>query len=280
MISVFNIDQLSQLLHSYHVVSNMRVTIFDTSFHEVVAYPEHIPDFCALLRQNPNALRQCNICDQNHCMKVQNSQKPLIYQCHSGLTEAIAPLRMNGSVIGYIIFGHIAPSSDKNKGWEIVKEKCSDYDVDNTLLKNYFKHLHYFSTEYINAASKLLEAVASYACTERLSMIKYDTFSTSIDHYIMDHFTENITSEDICEHFQISKSKLYQISEDLYHCGIATYIRKLRIDLAKKLLEQSNSYVQEIAYTCGYDDYNYFTKIFKRETGLTPREYRKVFESL
>lgn len=280
MISVFNIKQLSRLLRSYHVVSNMRVTIFDTNFHEVVAYPEHIPDFCALLRQDPCALRQCRFCDQNHCLKVQSSQRPLIYQCHSGLTEAIAPLRMNDNVIGYIIFGHIAPASNKNEGWEIVKKKCLDYNVDHQLLKDYFKQLHYFSAEYIHAASKLLEAVASFACTERMSMIKYDTFSVSIDRYIMEHFTENITSEDICEHFQISKSKLYHISEDLYHCGIATYIRKLRIDLAKKLLEQTDSYVQEIAFTCGYDDYNYFTKIFKRETGLTPREYRKVIASI
>lgn len=258
----------------------MRVTIFDTSFHEIVAYHEHIPDFCTLLRQDPCALRQCNICDQNHCMKIQNSQKPLIYQCHSGLPETIAPLRMIDNVIGHIIFGHIEPTSDKNQGWEIVKEKCSEYDVDHALRKNYFKQLHYFSTVYIHAASKLLEAASSFASTERMSMLNYDTFSTSVDRYNMEHFTENITFEDICEHFQISKSKLYHISKDLYHCSIATYIRILRINLAKKVLEQTNSYVQEVAFSCVYDDYNSFSKIFKRETGLTPREYGKVLESL
>ena len=46
---------------------------------------------------------------------------------------------------------------------------------------------------------------------------------------------------------------------------------------AQKMLVKTNARIGEIADECGFYDYNYFTKIFKRYTGLTPRDYRKKY---
>ena len=53
------------------------------------------------------------------------------------------------------------------------------------------------------------------------------------------------------------------------------YISDLRIHYAKRLLKSGCSNISEVAARCGYTDRFYFSKIFKRETGQTPKEYRE-----
>ena len=53
------------------------------------------------------------------------------------------------------------------------------------------------------------------------------------------------------------------------------YIVSLRIAAAKGYLENSNKNIAEIASTVGYDNALYFSRLFKKYTGLTPSEYRK-----
>jgi AraC-like DNA-binding protein len=54
----------------------------------------------------------------------------------------------------------------------------------------------------------------------------------------------------------------------------------MRIEKAKKLLRENSEYnVSEIADQCGFCNYNYFITVFRRETGTTPRKYRKNAEN-
>lgn len=54
------------------------------------------------------------------------------------------------------------------------------------------------------------------------------------------------------------------------------YIITLRINLAKELIETSNLSLTEISSMCGYEDYNFFAKVFKQHTGASPKNYRKL----
>ena len=56
---------------------------------------------------------------------------------------------------------------------------------------------------------------------------------------------------------------------------VSEYIRERRIKQAKHLLVTTNLQIQTIALHCGIMDVQYFTKIFKKETGKTPKEYRE-----
>lgn len=56
------------------------------------------------------------------------------------------------------------------------------------------------------------------------------------------------------------------------------YVKKLRIDRAKWLLQADNEPVTEICYQCGYHDIKTFNKMFKQETGMSPTQFRKRTE--
>lgn len=71
---------------------------------------------------------------------------------------------------------------------------------------------------------------------------------------------------------------LYKISIDNYGCGISEYVKKLRIEGAKRLLGTSMN-ITQVSEAVGIPDVGYFIKIFKRETGYTPLKYKKAMNN-
>lgn len=58
---------------------------------------------------------------------------------------------------------------------------------------------------------------------------------------------------------------------------LAQYLNRMRIDTAKRLLENRNISIKEAAYSSGFRDEKYFMKMFKQQEGMTPLAYRKAF---
>ena len=87
----------------------------------------------------------------------------------------------------------------------------------------------------------------------------------------------NITLPSICEDFNISHSYLCKIFKNSYNCSVKSYITKIRINEACRLLETTDMGVQEIGYSVGFSDSIHFMKIFKKYTQKTPTNYRKEF---
>ncbi|HEY8780698.1 MAG TPA: helix-turn-helix domain-containing protein [Mucilaginibacter sp.] len=55
------------------------------------------------------------------------------------------------------------------------------------------------------------------------------------------------------------------------------YLQRVRMEAAKKFLENSNDSIEQIAIKCGYDDIGFFRKIFKRHVAINPKEYQKKY---
>jgi transcriptional regulator GlxA family with amidase domain len=56
------------------------------------------------------------------------------------------------------------------------------------------------------------------------------------------------------------------------------YLQNLRIEEAKRLLETSQTSVDNISVAVSYEDPSFFRRLFKRRTGLTPSQYRRMFQ--
>jgi AraC family transcriptional regulator len=60
-------------------------------------------------------------------------------------------------------------------------------------------------------------------------------------------------------------------------CTVGDYIREVRIDYARKQMLATNEPLVEIALAAGFADQTHFTRSFKRITGMTPTEFRRLF---
>lgn len=58
--------------------------------------------------------------------------------------------------------------------------------------------------------------------------------------------------------------------------SIVEYITKARLDTAKKILKDTGLPIKTVANMVGYDDYAYFTRVFRKELGMSPSQYRSL----
>ena len=94
--------------------------------------------------------------------------------------------------------------------------------------------------------------------------------------YLCEHAGEPVTLAEVAAHFAVSPSHLSRIFHQETGFGIREYLVHYRIRQACELLLNSNLSVTQIADRCGFSDSNYFGDAFKKATGLSPREYRKL----
>ena len=98
---------------------------------------------------------------------------------------------------------------------------------------------------------------------------------TKITEYLNEHIADRITIDVLTKKFAINRNKLNALFMKQSSMTCLNYLLSLRIDLAKILLTRTELPVSEIGSRVGYPDQNYFAKIFKNCTGLTPSQYRK-----
>ena len=95
--------------------------------------------------------------------------------------------------------------------------------------------------------------------------------------YVLQHFSEPITLEEVCEAVGFSVSYFSALFKKETGEGFAKYLTRIRIDEAKNLLRETSLSVGEIGEKVGYSDRKHFTSNFRKIVGLNPAEYRKLY---
>ncbi len=93
--------------------------------------------------------------------------------------------------------------------------------------------------------------------------------------YIETHLSEVIRIQDICASANISHTQFYESFSRDTGTGISAYIRKRRLERARELLQNTGISVSETADIVGFADYNYFSRVYKKEFGISPHKTRK-----
>ena len=276
MVSVFNLEQLQEVLKDFYRITRIRITVFDSENNELVSYPESCPPFCALIRSTEQGRRACAKCDAEACAIAARKTKTHIYQCHAGLTEAIMPMYVGKVLVGYLLFGHVFAYPDREQGWQTIEDCCRPYPVPLETLREYCFQMPQISREYIASAARVLHMTASFLVLERMATLREDSAAAKLDTYLQAHFDQPLTAQTLCRELNIGRNKLFRLSRELYGCGICQQIRNLRMEKAKTMLkDHPDLSITQIATECGFSDYNYFISVFSQSVGMSPNLYRR-----
>ena len=97
--------------------------------------------------------------------------------------------------------------------------------------------------------------------------------------YIVEHFHENITAEDVAQHFFISRSKLNKDFKQYTGISFHKLIDELKISTAQYLLRKGDIDMKNISRQIGFESDTYFFAFFKKMTGITPLRYMKQYQN-
>lgn len=275
MITAFDLEKLHALLRDFYEIAHIRITVFDENLTELVSYPRDVAPYCRVIRDTIKGYNACVACDRHACSVATKRRETYVYKCHAGFTEAVTPLFVGDVLVGYVLFGHVFSYETPKEGWRVIEKQTEPLQVNTRMLKEAVLGAQPITESYVQSAVQILHAVASYLILERMASLKEDKLAVRLDRYLSEHFTERFTAPHLCDIFGIGKTQLYNLSKQLYGCGIAEHIRDLRMSLARQLLKDHNEHsLAEIASRCGYTDYNYFISVFSREHGCPPGVWR------
>lgn len=273
----YNEKELHQLLQDFHDLTKLTLTLYDPEGEWIFSYPTKENCFCNCIKTSPEGAALCEASDRASFEAAKTSGECVIYKCHAGLIEATAPIVSDGFTIGYLMMGQVANAASPEQLQSLIEHALHKYhlnEAENDSWKQYAAATPCISDTQIHAAARIMEACISSILYKKLISIEKQQFEQNINTYILNHLTEDLSVDRLCEHLHLSRRKLYEYSEEFLHCSIAKYIKKMRLQHAQTLLTETNLPISTISEQCGFSDYNYFCRIFKQENGMSARSYR------
>ncbi|WP_138420550.1 response regulator [Aquibacillus sediminis] len=150
-----------------------------------------------------------------------------------------------------------------------IKEMGFEADVETSL--GHFETI----MQYKQAAKAHLQMII-----ERLGDWRSrggDAYFGQAREYLDNYYDKSISLEEVADWLGISSYYLSKLFKDKYQVTFIEYLTAKRLQKAKELLLDQTVPLKEIALSIGYKDPNYFSRVFKKETGTSPSEYRKKY---
>lgn len=122
---------------------------------------------------------------------------------------------------------------------------------------------------------KIMEMVMECVSTESVADANTRSKIQMAIGYIQEHFAENLTVNVLAEHYGMSPNYFSSMFKKEMSRSAVNYITELRINQARELLYHSELSVVDISKKVGYEDSQYFFRVFKKYLGMTPLQYRE-----
>lgn len=135
------------------------------------------------------------------------------------------------------------------------------------------ERFHLYLHEYVNRLSGHLDESAHVSQDATAPSNK--SLITRVKQYIDQHYKSNVSLGELAERFHLDERYLSQLFKLETGQTFTSYLIGLRLNHARALLRNTSLSIQVISELCGYQDYFYFNKLFKKYVGTTPASYRK-----
>lgn len=98
--------------------------------------------------------------------------------------------------------------------------------------------------------------------------------------YMEKHIHSNLSIDELCRDTLVGRSKAQKLFRDRNNCGVINYFSSMKINLAKELIRNQDMNFTQISDILGYTSIHYFSRQFKKITGMTPSEYASSIKGI
>ena len=238
---------------------------------DLIAFNLHDNPYCIYIKSFPHAYR--------HCIERQGKVFDKCLDgsfcgcCFSGCKEFVYPISNGTKTIGFISVGGY---KTENAG-QYISAVSEKYFIPLDNLTSIYSKLKDApeKTEIdtlIHPLCDMLELAYTRAAIKDLSD---DSFIDRVVRYVKQRHTCDISLDDLCEHFSCDRYYISHRFKKSTGLSFREFINGLRIEDAKSLLAHSSLSINEISYSIGFKDSNYFSNVFKKSVVSSPSAYRR-----
>lgn len=270
--------------YGYRITLHQIERVSSQNWPQLLAYNYHQCAVCREIKSSSSAWKRCV---DRQC-KVHNKAEiaPYIGTCYAGVTEAVFPIwDIHDKCVGFLcVSGYTA---DRQMSMERACAAALKYGLSKDKmceavekLNNELPDLDTLSAQ-IAPVQTMLRMLFFFNNSEERKRT-YSSPREKLYYEILNYANANFRSpsfslQKVCKRFNISYSYASHLFAEFNTLSFSRYVRGLRVEAAKRYLEHTTLPVIFTSAECGFSDSNYFSSTFKKETGLTPSEYREKY---
>jgi AraC-like DNA-binding protein len=287
-------DNIKEYIKFLYNKYNLHVTVHNSKTFrlcdsEFAEFNFHCNPYCLYLKTCEDLWAYC-ISSQSAVANKCKECGSFFGMCHAGVCEYVYTVAYNENVLGFIsVSGYRGTEGSElyNKALHKIRKICSIYGLpsdtvtemynsslstvlpDNSLLGTLIAplcdmcELYYIKRYKNNEQTKAPSSKSDYLYIDVCNMIRRS-------------HNKKVSLKSICEATNYSESYISHMFKLRSGMTINQYVNSLRITEAKSLLSTTKLPIQEIAMIVGFSDSNYFSNVFRRATGISPREWRNL----
>ena len=196
---------------------------------------------------------------------------------------------LNAQPLEYIVLGidgiELATSENSN-GQFCILDHFESVEI-SSCLRNILREMEQKNTGYEDICQAYMEILiirlmrsTSLAVPEEPQIISTNRQCAAIRRYIDMHFKESLTLEQLAEESHMNKYYLSHAFKREYGVSPINYMISRRIEESKYLLAETDLSMSQIAQLLGFSSLSYFSQVFRRTQGISPKEYRQNTRNL
>lgn len=116
---------------------------------------------------------------------------------------------------------------------------------------------------------------AEESCQQEVTIRQKNQYVKFASKYVREHFSEAISLKDIAHQVFIHEAYLSKLFNEEMGEGFNSYLNKVRVEEAKKMLIYTDTQLKDVAGKVGFSTYSYFNRVFKQITGITPLDFKR-----
>lgn len=261
------IDQQEMLPDSnYHSMQHMHeeieiMTVIDGSITYNINSTEVVVNKGQTIFINSNRMHVSYLKNSPNCKFYVLVVHPFVYSSNPTLYNRYCRNILENNEIDYLIFDNPLFETILSRMKQIEDQKDDTYQLSLVADSYHVLSLLYEKAEE-NYLNKMPENENIYLLNKMTS-------------YIYNHYSEKISLKDIAEYGHVSTSKCSRMFNQYMNHSPIDFLNLYRLEVSSDLLRNTNESINNISMICGFDQQSYYTRMFKKEYGCTPGEYRK-----
>ncbi len=253
--------ELNRVLGHFSRVFDVRTTFFDVDGRELEGLDvKAMSGFCRRRRRDPAFDARCVACDRAHVDEARRTGESLVYRCHSGLIEAVVPLRDEaGGVLGALVLGQIRPRGAHGRRLPPA-------------LRRLYLALPESTEARVGDVAQLLQYVSEHIIRSQLIRRRSQDWAERLERYVDEHIGERLTLAGLAHAIHVSPSFLSHRAPGELGQPPLKHVAEKRLQLARRRL-RAGATVRDVAAELGFYDAFHLSRRFKARFGCAPTRY-------
>ena len=264
--------RLSEIVSSIYEISGIEVNICNNNTRKFCFSKSNLT-LCPYIHSFPGMYNLCRESDVEHIALMKEQGGEVVYTCPFGVEEMLIPIQSKGVDRGFMF---CSMGIDKERADEYIDETARISGAPREELERIYREMPHFTGEQFLALENLLPLIAKQIGDEELISNEYEGLGLLIKYYVIDNLEKKISLTEMSRYFHCSTVLLTESFKEEYGITIMQYVKKKRMQYARKMLLETDKLIKEVALSVGFSDVEYFSRCYREFWKRTPSEQREL----